>query len=125
MKSIHTNNAPAAIGPYCQGIRADKFIFTSGQLAIDPLTGNLVSGGIAEQTEQAIKNIAAILQAEGYSLNNVIKSNVYLANMNDFAEMNSIYAKYFNQNLPARCCAEVSKLAKDGLIEIEVIAYKE
>lgn len=125
MKSISTKNAPAAIGPYCQATRVGNFIFTSGQLAIDPKTGNLVPGGIKEQTKQAIENIAAILKAEGFSLDNVIKSNLYIVNMNDFTAMNEVYAQYFNKHLPARCCAEVSKLAKNGLIEIEVIAYKE
>ena len=119
---IYTESAPAAIGPYSQAIRAGNFVFTSGQVPIDPKTGDLVGWEISEQAHQVFANIRAVLAAAGLSFNDVIKTTVFLAHMSDFAEMNEIYALYFNTNRPARSTVEVSRLPKDSLIEIECIA---
>jgi len=120
-KIIQTAKAPSAIGPYSQAIEANGFIYTSGQLGLDPETGELRSG-IREQTQQALKNVQAILSEAGTSLDNVVKTTVYLQDMNDFATVNEIYAIYFNSSLPARSAVEVARLPKDGLVEIEAIA---
>ena len=123
MKTIHTNNAPAAIGPYSQAIEVNGFIFASGQIPIDPSTGNFVEGGIKEQTKQAITNAKNIKEA-GTDLAHVVKTTVYLANMADFAAMNEVYATFFQQPFPARSAVAVKDLPKGALVEVEVLAYK-
>ena len=124
MKTIHTNNAPAAIGPYSQAIEVNGFIFASGQIPIDPSTGNFVEGGIKEQTKQAITNAKNILKEVGTDLAHVVKTTVYLANMADFAAMNEVYATFFQQPFPARSAVAVKDLPKGALVEVEVLAYK-
>lgn len=124
MKTIHTNNAPAAIGPYSQAIEVNGFIFASGQIPIDPSTGNFVEGGIKEQTKQAITNAKNILKEAGTDLAHVVKTTVYLANMADFAAMNEVYATFFQLPFPARSAVAVKDLPKGALVEVEVLAYK-
>ena len=124
MKTIHTNNAPAAIGPYSQAIEVNGFIFASGQIPIEPSTGNFVEGGIKEQTKQAITNAKNILKEAGTDLAHVVKTTVYLANMADFAAMNEVYATFFQQPFPARSAVAVKDLPKGALVEVEVLAYK-
>lgn len=119
---ISTPDAPKALGPYSQGIRANGFVFVSGQIAIDPSTQQVVAGDVAAQTEQVIKNLAGILEAAGASLDQVVRSTVFLKNMNDFAAMNEVYGKFFNSAPPARSTVEVSRLPKDVQVEIDVIA---
>jgi len=119
---ISTPNAPKAIGPYSQAIRANGFLFVSGQVCFDPATGNLISGGIQDQTEQVIKNLSAILQAAGSGLDRVVKTTVYLKNMSEFAQMNEVYGKFFPSAPPARSTVEVARLPKDVAVEIDVIA---
>jgi 2-iminobutanoate/2-iminopropanoate deaminase len=125
---IETKNAPAAIGPYAQGnvVNASgDFIFTSGQIPIDPATGELAGADITVQTERSISNLAAILEAAGSSLEKVVKTTVFLSNMNDFAKMNEVYAARFTgEALPSRTTVEVARLPKDALIEIEAVAYR-
>ncbi len=122
MKSvIATENAPAAIGPYSQGIKAGDFIYTSGQLPIDVKTGEMPSG-IKEQTEQSLNNVKAILEAAGSSMSKVFKTTVFLSDMNDFADMNSVYKEFFTGDFPSRSAIQVARLPKDALVEIEVIA---
>ncbi len=124
MKAIHTDNAPAAIGPYSQAIEANGFIFASGQIPIDPETGNLVEKDIRKQTIQAITNAGNILKAAGADLSKVVKTTVYLADMNDFTAMNEIYAQYFSEPYPARSAVAVKDLPKGALVEVEVLAAK-
>jgi 2-iminobutanoate/2-iminopropanoate deaminase len=119
---IQTELAPAAIGPYSQAIRIGDFLYTSGQIALDPKSGKFLSGEIKEETEQTLKNISAILQADGLKLENVIKTTVYLSDLNDFTQMNQIYEKYFSKNKPARACVQVAALPKGAKIEIDAIA---
>ncbi len=119
---ISTPNAPKAIGPYSQAIKANGFLFISGQVCFDPATGNLISGGIQEQTEQVIKNLSAILQAAGSGLERVVRTTVYLKNMSEFAQMNEVYGKFFPSAPPARSTVEVARLPKDVAVEIDVIA---
>ncbi len=119
---ISTTNAPAAIGPYSQAIRVGNIIFTSGQIPIDPATGSFVEGGIKEQTRQSLLNVKAILNEAGTTLDHVIKTTVFMADMNDFAEMNSVYSEFFNTPYPARSAVAVTTLPKGALVEIEVIA---
>ena len=122
---ITTDGAPAAIGPYAQGVRAGNLIFTAGQGGLDPLTGQLVPGGIKDQTARAIENLKAVLEAGGSSLDQVVKATVFLKDLNDFAAMNAVYAKYFasdGDTLPARTTVEVARIPKDALVEIELIA---
>lgn len=121
MKAIHTNEAPQAIGPYSQAIQVGDFLYTSGQVALTP-EGDIVDGGIREQTHQVLKNLTAILTAAETNLKNVIKTTVFLKNMNQFQEMNEVYGEYFNEHKPARSTVEVARLPKDVLVEIEVIA---
>ncbi len=123
MKYIETKNAPAAIGPYSQAIEVNGTVYTSGQIPIDPETGVIAAHGIKEQTEQAIKNAAAVLLAAGCRLENAVKTTCFIRNMQDFADFNEVYAEYFT-NKPARSCVEVSALPKGALVEIEVIAVK-
>ena len=124
MKSIHTNQAPAAIGPYSQAIEANGMIFASGQIPIDPATGQFVEGGIKEQTRQALTNARNILQAAGTDMENVIKTTVYLSDINNFAAMNEVYAQFFTEPFPARSAVAVKDLPKGALVEIEVLAIK-
>lgn len=121
MNTVTTEKAPKAIGPYSQAIKTGDFIFTSGQIALDPCTGNLVSGGIKEQAEQVCKNLQEVLSAAGSSLSKAVKTTCFIADMNDFAAFNEVYGKYFTEK-PARSCVEASKLPKGALCEIEVIA---
>ena len=122
MKAISTKKAPAAIGPYSQAIQVGNLIYTSGQIPIDPTTGAFVEGGIKEQTRQSLTNIKAILEEAGASMENVVKTTVFLADMNDFADMNSVYAEFFTEPYPARSAVAVKALPKVALVEIEVIA---
>jgi 2-iminobutanoate/2-iminopropanoate deaminase len=119
---IATSNAPQAIGPYSQAIRAGGFVFVSGQIAIEPESGNIIGGTAAEQTERVMENLKAILAAAGTSLEKVVKSTVFLKSMSDFASMNEVYGRYFPQDPPARSTVEVARLPKDVLVEIDVIA---
>ena len=124
MKAIHTNNAPAAIGPYSQAIEVNGFVFASGQIPIDPKTGNFVEGGIKEQTTQALTNAGNILKEAGTDLAHVVKTTVYLADMADFAAMNEVYATFFSQPFPARSAVAVKELPKGARVEVEVLAAK-
>lgn len=125
MKAVQTNLAPQAIGPYSQAIIAGEFIFCSGQIPINPETGLVVESGIKEQTTQVIKNLQAVLQEAGVNLENIVKTEVYLANMEDFSAMNEVYSENFTtQPYPARATIEVACLPKNVLIEISCIAYK-
>jgi 2-iminobutanoate/2-iminopropanoate deaminase len=121
---IATKNAPQAIGPYSQAIRANGFIFLSGQIPVDPATQQLVEGDVAIQTERVLRNIEGVLLAAGSSLAKVVRSGVFLKSMNDFAAMNAVYARYFPNNAPARSTVEVARLPKDCLVEIDVIAVE-
>jgi 2-iminobutanoate/2-iminopropanoate deaminase len=123
---VSTRNAPAAIGPYSQAIRIGSFLYTSGQVALDPASGTLVAGGIAEQTVRVLENLKAVLAAGDATLAQVVKTTVFLKNMGDFAAMNEVYARYFAPDgtvPPARSTVEVARLPKDALVEIEVIAH--
>ena len=122
MKVISTKKAPAAIGPYSQAIRVGNLVYTSGQIPIDPTTGAFAEGGIKEQTRQSLNNVKAILAEEGLAMNNVVKTTVFMADMGDFAEMNSVYAEFFTEPYPARSAVAVKSLPKGALVEIEVIA---
>ena len=122
MKKIATNNAPAAIGPYSQAIFANGFLFSSGQIAINPQTGELVDGGITAQTRQVFANLGEVLKAAEMGFEDVVKTTVFLADMNDFSQMNAIYGEFFTQNLPARSAVAVKALPKGALIEIELSA---
>ena len=124
MKSIHTNQAPAAIGPYSQAIEANGMIFASGQIPIDPSTGNIVEGGIEQQTHQSLRNVKAVLEAAGTDLAHVVKTTVFLSSITDFANMNEVYAQYFSQPFPARSAVAVKDLPKGALVEIEVVAVR-
>jgi 2-iminobutanoate/2-iminopropanoate deaminase len=121
-KVISTTKAPAAIGPYSQAIRVGNLVYTSGQIPIDPATGNFVEGGIKEQTRQSLTNIKAILEEAGLSMADVVKTTVFMADMNDFADMNSVYAEFFAEPYPARSAVAVKTLPKGALVEIEVVA---
>lgn len=120
---VSTNGAPAAIGPYSQGVRAGGWLFVSGQIPLDPRTGSLVDGGIREQTRQALENIRAIVEAAGGTLADVVKTTVLIADMADFAAMNEVYASFFVADPPARAAYQVAKLPRDARIEIEAIVY--
>lgn len=124
-KIIATENAPQAIGPYSQAVACGNFLFTSGQLGLDPKTGNFVEGGVTEQTEQVIRNLKAVLEKAGFSLENVVKTTCFLADMNDFAAMNEVYRKHFTGDYPARSAVAIKTLPKNGLIEIEAICCKD
>lgn len=119
---ISTENAPGAIGPYSQAIKANGMLFCSGQIPIDPATGEFVSGGVAEQTEQVFKNLIAVLEAGGSSLENVVKTTVFLADMGEFAVMNEVYGRYFDSNKPARATVQAARLPRDAKVEIDCIA---
>lgn len=124
-KIISTTAAPAAVGPYSQAVRAGNFLFCSGQIPIDPATGNFVEGGVEQQAEQVLKNVRAVLEGAGYTLSDVIKATVFAVSMGDFAVVNGVYARYFDKEPPARSFVEVSALPKGALVEIEVVAWKE
>jgi 2-iminobutanoate/2-iminopropanoate deaminase len=120
-EKIATPNAPQAIGPYSQAIRHGDLLFVSGQIAMDPQTGNLIEGDIEAQTEQVLKNIAAIIDAAGMSLQDVVKCTCFLKDMNDFVRFNAVYEKYFGESLPARETVEVARLPKDVMVEVSAI----
>jgi len=119
---IGTDKAPAAIGPYSQGVRAGGFLFLSGQIPLDPKTMTVVAGDVAAQTEQALMNMKAVLESQGLDFSDVVKTTVFIKDMNDFGRINEIYAKFFTKDAPARSCVEVARLPKDVLVEIEAIA---
>ena len=121
-KVISTTKAPAAIGPYSQAIQVGHLLYTSGQIPIDPTTGVFVEGGIKEQTRQSLFNVKAILEEAGLTMNDVVKTTVFMADMNDFAEMNAVYAEFFTEPYPARSAVAVKMLPKGALVEIEVVA---
>ena len=123
-KQIHTDNAPAAIGPYSQAIEAGGMVFASGQIPIDPATGNFVEGGIKEQTRQSLTNARNILLAAGTDLAHVVKTTVFLSDMDNFVPMNEVYAEFFSQPFPARSAVAVKTLPKGALVEVECIAVK-
>ncbi|MCX6561507.1 MAG: RidA family protein [Candidatus Aminicenantes bacterium] len=123
-EAIHTDHAPKALGPYSQAIRHGQMVFCSGQVAIDAATGSVVAGGIEEQTHQVLKNQAAVLAAAGCSLADVVKTTVFLTDMNEFAAMNKVYGEYFPAPFPGRSTVQVVRLPKDVKVEIEVIAVK-
>jgi len=123
-KVISTSKAPAAIGPYSQAIQVGNFVYTSGQIPIDPSTGQFAEGGIKEQTRQSLLNVKAILEESGLTLGDVVKTTVFMADMNDFADMNKVYAEFFSEPYPARSAVAVRTLPKGALVEIEVVAYR-
>lgn len=120
-KVIVTDKAPAAIGPYSQAIAANGMVYTSGQLPVDPATGTMPDG-VEEQTEQAMKNVLAILEEAGLGARNIVKTTVFIKNMQDFSKINAVYEKFFKEGYPARSCVEVARLPKDALVEIEAVA---
>ncbi len=124
MKVISTEKAPAAIGPYSQAIQVGSFVYTSGQIPIDPATGVVVEGGIKEQARQSLANVKAILAEAGLSMSSVVKTTVFLADMNDFADMNAVYAEFFTEPYPARSAVAVKTLPKGASVEIEVVAVR-
>ncbi len=119
---VRTANAPDAIGPYSQAVKSGNVVYASGQIPLDPATGAMISGGIKEQTERVLKNLKGVLEAAGGSLNNVVKTTVYLADMAQFADMNAVYATYFTEKPPARATVQVAALPKNALVEIDAIA---
>jgi len=119
---ISTEKAPGAIGPYSQAIKTGGMVYCSGQIPIDPVTGEFVSNDIVEQTEQVLKNLAAVLEAAGTNLANVVKTTVFLADMSDFAAMNEVYGRYFSENKPARATVQAARLPRDARVEIDCIA---
>lgn len=123
-KVVSTDKAPAAIGPYSQAIQAGEFLYTSGQIPLDPKTGAMVEGGVPEQTTRVMENLKAVLEAAGYSMADVIKTAVFITDMANFGAMNEVYAKYFEKDAPARACVAVKTLPKDALVEIEAVAWK-
>ena len=124
VKTLHTDKAPAAVGPYSQATEVNGFIFTSGHLPLVPETGELITDDIKKATARSLDNIKAILEEEGSSLDKVVKVNIFLDDINDFAAVNEVYSEYFTNHKPARSCVEVAKLPKGGLLEIEAIAVK-
>ena len=122
MKTISTKKAPVAIGPYSQAIQVGNLVYTSGQIPIDPATGAFAEGGIKEQTRQSLTNVKAILEEVGLTMSHVVKTTVFMADMNDFADMNSVYAEFFTEPYPARSAVAVKTLPKGALVEIEVVA---
>jgi 2-iminobutanoate/2-iminopropanoate deaminase len=121
-ETISTEKAPGAIGPYSQAVKAGNMIFCSGQIPIDPVTGEFVSSDVAEQTRQVLKNLNAVLEAAGASLSGVVKTTVFLADMNDFTAMNEVYAEFFSDNKPARATVQAARLPRDARVEIECVA---
>ena len=125
MKTISTTNAPEAIGPYSQAIQVGNLVFTSGQIPIDPSTGNIVDGGIKSQTRQSLQNIKAILESVDVKMKSIVKTTVFLSDMNNFAEMNEVYSEFFTEPYPARSAVAVKTLPKGALVEIEAVAEKQ
>jgi 2-iminobutanoate/2-iminopropanoate deaminase len=123
--TINTNAAPSAVGPYAQGVRAGNLLFVSGQVALDPVTGALVAGGVEDQTRRVMTNLAAILEAGGSGLDRVVKATVYLTDLDAFEAMNRVYASFFPGDKPARVCVEVSRLPRNSLVEIDAIGIVE
>ena len=123
IQTIHTDHAPAAVGPYSQAVRMGNFLITSGQLGLDPITG-ILPEGVEAQARQSLENIGAILDEAGFSRTDVVKTTVFIRNMDDFGRVNAIYAAFFGDHKPARSCVEVSALPKNGLVEIEAVASK-
>jgi 2-iminobutanoate/2-iminopropanoate deaminase len=123
MKYIQSEQAPRAIGPYSHAIQVGNFLFLSGQIGIDPGTGDLVSGDIKDQTRRVLANIKAVLEDAGYSIESVVKTTVFLTTMENFAAMNEVYAEFFGHHKPARSCVAVAQLPKNALVEIEAVAY--
>ena len=121
-ETVHTDKAPQAIGPYSQAVKTDKLIFVSGQLGLDPSTGEMADSDIQAETRQALINLKMIIEAAGSGLDKVIKTTVFIKEMNDFPKINEIYAEFFPENPPARACVEVARLPKDGHVEIEAVA---
>ena len=121
-QAVATDKAPKAIGPYSQGIKAGNLLFVSGQVPIDPATGNIIEGDIKTQTDRVMRNLTAILEAGGASMDHVVRCTVYLADMNDFAAMNEVYGSYFSQPAPARATIQAVRLPKDARVEIDVVA---
>lgn len=119
---ITTDRAPGAIGPYSQAVRAGGFVFASGQIPIDPATGDFVAGGVAEQTEQVLRNLTAVFAAAGLGMNQVVKTTVFLADMDDFTAMNEVYGRFFSEQPPARATVQAARLPRDARVEIEAIA---
>lgn len=124
MKAIHTENAPAAVGPYSQAIEANGFVFVSGQLPIDPQTGSFAPGGVKEQTRQSLTNAREVLRKAGLDLSNVVKTTVFLSDMANFSAMNEVYAEFFSEPFPARSAVAVRTLPKEALVEVECIAVR-
>jgi 2-iminobutanoate/2-iminopropanoate deaminase len=122
IEPIATDRGPKAIGPYSQAIRANGFVFLSGQIALDPNTQQVIEGGVGQQTERVLENLKAIVEAAGSSIHHVVKTTVFLADMNDFAAMNEVYSRYFIRNPPARSTVEVARLPRDVRVEIDLIA---
>jgi 2-iminobutanoate/2-iminopropanoate deaminase len=122
LKSVHTDGAPAALGPYSQAIVTEGFVFASGQVGMDPVTGEVVEGGVTEQTDRVLTNLRAVLEAAGASMSTVVKATVFLTDMGTFAEMNEVYAKHFGDHRPARAAVEVAGLPKGVDVEIEAVA---
>ena len=122
IESVSTDKAPGAIGPYSQAVKAGGMVFCSGQIPIDPATGEFVAGGVAEQTEQVLENLGEVLAAAGVSLDSVVKTCVFLADMNDFAEMNEVYSRFFSENKPARATVQAAGLPRGARVEIDCIA---
>lgn len=124
-KVISTNEAPAAIGPYVQATLVNGFLFTSGQIALDPTSNTIVDGDIRVQTRQVCTNLTNVLKASGMDASNVVKTTCFIKDMNDFVAFNEVYAEFFGENAPARSCVEVARLPKDVLCEVELVAYKD
>ncbi len=124
-KVISTPHAPAAIGPYSQAIQVGNLVYTSGQIPIDPRTGTFVEGGVREQTRQSLLNVKAVLEEAGLTMDSVVKTTVFMADMGDFADMNAVYAEFFSEPYPARSAVAVKTLPKGALVEIEVVAEKD
>jgi len=124
-RTVRTENAPAAIGPYSQGVVSGGFLFCSGQIPLDPATGKMVEGGIEEQTERVLRNLASVLESGGGSLRSVVKTTVYLVDLSDFLAMNGVYGRFFTENPPARATVQVSKLPAGALVEIDAVASVE
>lgn len=121
---ISTFNAPAAIGPYSQAVKVGNMLYLSGQIAIDPATGQFVPGGITEQTQQVLKNSSAVLKAAGFSINDVVQCQVFLQDLNDYGALNNVYKTYFTESLPARAVVQAARIPKDALVEIMMVAVK-
>jgi len=121
---ISTSNAPAAIGPYSQAVKVGNMLYLSGQIAIDPATGQFVPGGITEQTQQVLKNSSAVLKAAGFSINDVVQCQVFLQDLNDYGALNNVYKTYFTESLPARAVVQAARIPKDALVEIMMVAVK-